>query len=132
MRILDELNFNFNETTLIFIGVSVFFILLLILILLIGKKAGKGKKVVAGLLIAFASLSLVVTTLVNYNVIPLALRVGYFIEVNDADNDGKISGYKVTMEGKFSYYEDTQKDLMPTQEYTYKGKIRMEKITEHK
>lgn len=37
---------------------------------------------------------------------PLSLHIGYFIEVNDYNNDGKINGYKVTMEGEISYYEE--------------------------
>ncbi len=105
--------FNYGKYTLIFLAVSLGLLVLLLLVLLIRKKNGKvsgGKKFLTGLLVVLTSFSFIATSLIHFNIIPLNLHLGYYIEEYDFNKDGKTSGIKITMEKHFSYREDTTKD----------------------
>ena len=102
--------FNFGKYTLILLAASVGLLILLLLVLLIRKKNGKvsgGKKFLTGLLVFLCSFSFIATSLVHLNIIPLNLHLGLYIEEYDYNGDGKTSGIKITMERRFSYYENT-------------------------
>ena len=98
-------------------------LLLILLLLSLGKKkdhvagAKKGLVVILGML---CTLSLIATPLMHMNIIPLNMRVGYYIETKDLDGDGRFSGYKITMEHKVAYYEEMDLNRLD-QENSEKG-----------
>ena len=101
------MNFKINTVVLIFAIISLALMLLLVLVLLIGKKdeaSRKKKKGLVVLLSILTILSVVATPLVYSNIIPLSLHLGYYIEMNDVDNNGKMSGLKITMEKHVDFY----------------------------
>ena len=102
------MDFRISDIVIVFVGISLLLLTILIIVLITGRKGdvSKGKKSAVIVLTILTSIFIVLTPLVYQNIIPLALHVGYFIEVNDFNGDGKINGYKITMEGEAAYYED--------------------------
>ena len=102
------MDFKIGEVVLVFSAISVILLTILIIVLVSGRKGAvsKGKKGAVVFLSVLTSVFIILTPLVYQNIIPLSLHVGYFIEVNDFNGDGKINGYKITMEGEANYYEE--------------------------
>lgn len=97
------MGFKISDVVLVFVIISLILLTILFIILLTNKKGKKGGVIALSIL---TSIVIIMTPLVYQNIIPLSLHIGYFIEVNDFNQDGKINGYKVTMEGEISYYEE--------------------------
>ena len=102
------MDFKISDAVLLFTAISVILLTVLIIVLISGKRGSvsKGKKGAVVFLTILTSVFIILTPLVYQNIVPLSLHVGYFIEVNDFNGDGKINGYKITMEGEVSYYEE--------------------------
>ena len=114
--------------TIVLLGVGGLFLLLVLLLLAFGGKKDHingGKKAFVAIFTIIGGVALLISPLVHANIIPLNLRVGYYIEVNDVDNNGKIGGYKITMDTGVSYYEDFDINHLD-QKKTEKGEYRLE------
>ena len=114
-----NIGFGISPVVVVFFVLGLLSLVLLLIVAAVGRKDGKVSPI-KKLFIAFLTLQtgffIITTPMVYTNIIPLSLHLGYYIEVNDYDGDGKINGYKITMES-ISYYEvmdinkiDKQKD----------------------
>ena len=119
---------SFNTWTLIFIGISVGVFLLLLLVLLIGKKnkVSGFKKFLTVLLTIFFVGSCTLTAMVNFNIVPLGLHVGYFLEVSDLNGDGRIAGFKFSSEMHATYYTQMNLDNPRDSGSEYQGKYHLD------
>lgn len=103
------MKFDISIMTLAFLGGGSLLALLAILLLLLGGKkpsVPKGKKGMVAVLAVLSIACFALTPLVSFNVVPLSMQVGYYLENGDFDGDGHVSGYKVTMERKVAFYLD--------------------------
>lgn len=115
--------FSINQVTLIFISVSVGLFLLLILLMEISKKGtvGKGKKGLVRFLLVLDIIAFSLTTLVHFNIVPLSLHLGYWLDITSGHN----TGIKLTMEKKFAYYSNMNMDNPKDSHNDFKGEYRI-------
>ena len=114
---------SLGSWTIIALALGGLNLLLILLLLSLGKKkdhVAGGKKFIVAFLSVFCAIFLIVAPLMHVNMIPLNMRVGYYIETKDVDGDGRFSGYKITMEHKVAYYEEIDYNRLD-QQSTEKG-----------
>ena len=114
----------FNTWTTIFACISLGTFLLLILVLLVGRKnkVSGFKKFLTVLMVILSVFSFSMTAMVNFNIIPLGLHVGYYSEVSDRNHDGRIEGFKFSSEMHATHYTSIDINNPRDSDSDYRGK----------